>query len=81
MEAGSKETLALPIVPPVITSPPLKEEAAVGKVKVKKLQKRKGVRVMTTKGELRAAGMSAAQAKSTQWSRWPNEIFLLQLQL
>ena len=46
----------------MITSPPLKEEAAVGKVKVKKLQKREGVRVMTTKGKLRSAGMSDAQA-------------------
>lgn len=56
VKVGSKETL----VTPVITSPPLKVEA----VKVKKLQKRKGVRVMTTKGQLCSAGMSNAQAKS-----------------
>lgn len=60
VEVGSKETLARPVVTPVITSPPLKVEA----VKVKKLQKRKGVRVMTTKGQLCSAGMSNAQAKS-----------------
>ena len=64
VEAGSKETLALPIVPPEITPPPLKEEAAVGKVSVKKLQKRKGARVWTTKGELFAAGISDAQKKT-----------------
>ena len=57
---AAKKTLARP----VITSPPPKEEAAVAKVKVKKLQKRKGARVVTTKGKLRAAGMSAAQAKT-----------------
>lgn len=56
VKAGSKETLARP----VITSPPPKVEA----VKVKKLQKRIGVRVRTTKGQLRAAGMSDAQAKT-----------------
>lgn len=57
---AAKKTLARP----VITSPPPKEEAAVAKVKVKKLQKCVGVRVMTTKGQLRAAGMSDAQAKT-----------------
>ena len=36
----------------------------VGKVKVKKLQKRIGVRVMTTKGKLRAAGISDTQVKT-----------------
>lgn len=56
VKAGSKETLARPSVK---TS----KEAAVGKVKVKKLQKRIGVRVMTTKGKLRSADISDAQAK------------------
>lgn len=60
VKVGSKETLARPVVTPEITSPLLKVEA----VKVKKLQKRKGVRVWTTKGKLRAAGMSDAQAKT-----------------
>lgn len=35
----------------------------MGKVKVKKLQKRIGVRVMTTKGKLRAGGISDTQVK------------------
>ena len=39
------------------------KEAAEGKVKVKKLQKRIGVRVMTTKGKLRAGGISDTQVK------------------
>ena len=40
------------------------KEAAEGKVKVKKLQKRIGVRVMTTKGKPRAAGISDVQYKT-----------------